>query len=78
MNQTTIGWTLFVAAIGMICSLLAVDVSKLSNWDNVWKPEFIGLVMAHLGTVITAFIGGKLIPPDRNPATRTRESDGDK
>jgi hypothetical protein len=77
MNPTSVGWTLFIAAVGMMCSLLSVDVTKLGAWSEVYKPEFIGLVMAHLGAVITAFIGGKLIPADRNPAMRTRQSDGD-
>lgn len=74
MNQTSVGWVLFIASIGSMCTLLAVDIAKLGQWGDVWKPEFVGLFMAHVGTVITAFIGGKLIPPDRD-GKRTRSTD---
>lgn len=78
MNNTTGGWLIFVAAIGMMCTLLAADVASLGQWHDVLAPKFVALELAHLGAVIGAFIGGKLIPVDRDPTDRTRSTDGGK
>ncbi len=75
MNQATGGWVLFIASIGMMCTLLSADVVRLATWNQAFTPGFIGIMMAHLGVVITAFIGGKLIPTDRDPTIRTRSTD---
>ena len=75
MDNKTTGWIMFIAAIGMMCGLLSVDIAKLMDWNDIAKPEFVGLFMAHLAAVITAFIGGKIIPADRNPGDRTRSDD---
>jgi len=75
MNSTSTGWMLFIASVGMMCSLLAVDVAKLAKWNDVFQPSFIALIMAHMGVVITAFVGGKIIPPDRNINSKERISD---
>lgn len=56
------GWIIFIAALGMMCSLLAIDISNMKSWLETTTPEFVGSVMAHIGAVIAAFIGGKLIP----------------
>lgn len=65
MNKTTGGWTIFIIALGMMCGLLSSDVGKLTSWNEAVKPQFVAIFMAHFGTVILAFIGGKQIPPDR-------------
>lgn len=62
MTPTKSGWILFIAALGMMCSLLAHDVSNLQTWNEFWTPSFIGVILAHIGAVITAFIGGRIIP----------------
>lgn len=62
MTPTITGWTIFLAALGMMAGLLAVDVSKLSAWSDAVSPPFVGTVLAHFGVVIGAFVGGKLIP----------------
>lgn len=74
MNQTTSGWILFVVALGMMCGLLSSDVGKLTDWNGAIKPGFIAQVMAHFGTVVLAFVGGKLIPESRDNKL-TREGD---
>ena len=79
MNPTpqTTGWIIFVAALGMMFGLMAVDVSKLSDWQAARAPAFIGTIMAHFGAVATAFVGGRLIPTppaDAQPGGR-RSSD---
>lgn len=75
MDKTTSGWIVFIVALGMMSGLLATDVGKLTQWNQALTPAFIAVVMAHFGVVITAFIGGKLIPENRNPTMRERASD---
>lgn len=74
MNQTTSGWVIFIVALGMMSGLLANDVAKLTIWGDAVKPAFVAIVMAHFGTVVVAFIGGKLIPSDRDPNGRVSDS----
>jgi hypothetical protein len=74
MNKTTAGWVVFVAAIGMMLGLLSVDVSQLKDLCEAYSPGFIGSTMGHISVVITAFIGGKLIPESRT-SQLTRSSD---
>lgn len=75
MNNTSIGWIVFVGCIGMMASLMAVDIGTLHTWQDARTPAFIGGQMGHLGTVIAAFIAGKIIPADRDPLDRTRSTD---
>ncbi len=63
---TSTGWVVFIAALGMMFGLLAVDVSQLDHWAQATTPAFIGQILGHLGAVIAAFCGGKLIPTDRD------------
>lgn len=58
------GWVLFIAAIGMMFTLMSAEITSLSDWHNAGTPGFIGKVIAHLGVVIAAFVGGKLIPTE--------------
>ena len=64
MNGSQKGWTLFVAAIGMMAGLLAVEVRELAAWSDATSPSFISGVLAHFGVVVGAFVGGKLIPTE--------------
>lgn len=64
MNNKSAGWTLGIAAFGMVIGLMAVDVASLDSWALAVKPSFVGLQMAHLSVTIAAFIGGKLIPTE--------------
>lgn len=67
---TQAGFIVFLAAVGMMAGLMAVDVSKLADWQAARTPLFIGTCMAHFGAVITAFVGGKLLPTDPMPGGR--------
>ena len=62
MSDSGKGWFLFLAAFGMMLTLEAVEISKLQAWSDATTPAFVGIAAAHIGTVIAAFIGGKLIP----------------
>jgi hypothetical protein len=74
MTQTHTGWIIFLAGLGMMCGLLAADIVKLHEWRSVATPEFVGTALGHFAAVITAFIGGKLLPTDAEPGGR-RASD---
>ena len=62
MTDTGKGWFLFIAAMGMMFTLGSVEVASLHSWNEATTPIFFGKFLAHIGTVIAAFIGGKLIP----------------
>jgi hypothetical protein len=60
------GWIAFIAALGMMLTLESVEIGNLSSWSDVYQPSFIAKLLAHLGTVIGAFLGGRLIPTPNN------------
>lgn len=62
MTQVQTGWMLFIVALGMMCTLLSGDISNLAHWRDAADPAFVGGFVAHLGAVITAFVGGKMLP----------------
>lgn len=62
MTQTQTGWTLLVVSLGMMCTLLSGDIANLHQWRDASDPAFVGGFIAHLGAVITAFVGGKMLP----------------
>lgn len=62
MKKTT-GWILVAAAIGMFCNMVAIDIAQLPAWETVRdNPAFVGKLVGYLGTVLTAFAAGKLLP----------------
>ena len=73
MSQNTTGWIVFIAALGMMVGLVAVDVQSLEAWESARTPAFIGRAMFSFSTVVTAFIGGKLLPAPRSRATNQTE-----
>lgn len=73
-TQTTVGWVIFVAAIGMLFGMISVDIVGLKDWNQVQTPLFVGTAIGHVAAVITAFVGGKLIPEGRD-STFTRSTD---
>jgi hypothetical protein len=62
MNQKHMGWLTALAGMGMMLGLLAGDVSNLKNWSDAFYPAFFSGVMTHIAAVITAFVGGNLVP----------------
>ena len=78
MTSTQTGWMIFVAAFGMMAGMLAVDVAALKAWTELSTPLFVGTSLGHVGAVIAAFVGGKIMPIDREPTLRTRANDGTK
>lgn len=58
-----------------MATLLSFDMAKISTWQEVMTPGFFALLLAHLGTVIAAFVGGVLIPASRDTTQRTRTTD---
>ena len=62
MTDNTKGYFIFIAALGLMLTMMAADVKGLEGWQNAFMPDFVGQMFAHLGAVIAAFVGGKLIP----------------
>jgi glycerol-3-phosphate acyltransferase PlsY len=73
-TMTTAGWVIFVAAIGMMLGMLAVDIASLKAWSDMQTPVFVGTTLGHMAAVIAAFVGGKIIPAVRN-GQLTRSND---
>lgn len=69
MTPTQMGYLVLIAALGMILTLLSGDVAHLEHWGDALDPAFMAGVMTHLGAVIAAFVGGKLIPTAPDPNT---------
>ena len=66
MSPQNTGWFLFIASLGMMAALVSNDITSLEAWESATSPAFVGKLLANVGTVITAFIGGKMIPTDKN------------
>lgn len=66
MEQSTKGILVFVAGIAMLMGLVAVEIAQLEAWESWTTPGFIAKLLAHIAAVLTAFVGGKLMPTDRN------------
>lgn len=64
MNNKTAGWTLGIAALGMMLGLMASDIHDLQTWQEVYTPVFVASMFAHVSVVIMSFLGGKLIPTE--------------
>ncbi len=74
MTNSTAGYVVFAAACGMMFGLLSIDVSKLQSWHEISSPGFVASIFGHLGVVLTAFVGGKLVPENRqNKLTRSTD-----
>lgn len=61
------GWIVGLAAIGVMLTMSSVQIGNLDSWDQALTTKFIAQQLANVGSVIAAFVGGKLIPqPERN------------
>lgn len=75
-TRTTAGWIVLLAAVAMLFSLISIDLIAIHDgWAKLSTPMFVGTIIGHFATVITAFIGGKLIPVERDSNVRTRDTD---
>ncbi len=79
MNSTKAGYIVFAAAMGMMFGLLSVDVSQLQDWHEISTPGFVASILGHMGVVLTAFVGGKLVPENRqDKLTRSTDRSADR
>ena len=62
MTQSTTGWILFMAALGMMAGLMGAEINNMADWALVVTPAFVGKGLIHFSTVVAAFVGGKLLP----------------
>ena len=67
MNNKTTGYTLGLAAMGMMLGLMSADIKEISSWSEVFSPVFVAAMFGHISVVVMAFIGGKLIPTEPQP-----------
>lgn len=74
MTATNSGWILFVAALGMMASLMGNELVSLKTWSEATTIAFVGKTMIHFGVVVAAFVGGRLIPTERD-STQQRKDD---
>lgn len=65
MTPTTTGNVIFIAALGMTLGLLGSEVQGLSGWAEAASTAFVGKAFVHLSTVIGAYVGGRLIPTNK-------------
>ena len=62
MTPKNTGWTIFIAALGMMATLTAADIKDLKDWSEMFHPGFVASMLLHFGTVVAAFVAGKIIP----------------
>jgi hypothetical protein len=74
MTPKQAGWTVFIVALGMMSTLMSVEICDLVSWWDMTAPSFIGTLLAHFGTVIGAYVAGRLTPENRD-GKQTRSSD---
>lgn len=48
-----------------MAALMSNDVGNLESWNAAFQPAFMGNMLAHAGAVIAAFVGGKMIPANK-------------
>jgi hypothetical protein len=64
MTNKAVGWTLAAASLGMMLVLISADIKNLQSFHDAMTPLFVGNMLAHIGNVLMAFVGGKLIPTE--------------
>lgn len=62
MTPSSKGWFIFIAALGMALTLMSAEITSLHSWAELAAPPVAGKLLAHIGSVIGAFVGGRLIP----------------
>lgn len=70
MTQKQTGYVVLIAALGVMATLLGNEISAFHAWGEALAPAFIGKALIHVGTVVGAFVGGKLIPTVESDANR--------
>lgn len=71
MSTNTAGWILFATALGSMLGLVGVDIAALESWAQMTTPVFVGTTLAKVGSIIVAFLGGKIMPTPQ-PGDRRR------
>lgn len=66
MTATNSGWILFIAALAMMAGLMGNELVTLKAWSEAATISFVGKTLIHFSVVVGAFIGGRLIPTDKD------------
>lgn len=60
--QAHVGLVIFLVSLGMMASLVGGDLKNLNSWSEALYPSFVGGIFIHFAAVVTAAVGGNLVP----------------
>ena len=75
MTRSQTSGVVLIAAMGMMASLMAVEIMEIVSWSELATPKFVGTLLMHFGTVIGAYVAGRLIPENRDGKSTRREDE---
>lgn len=61
MTRETTGRGLLVACLGMFLGLVAMDFN-VPTWGELLTPTFVGRLLFHAASVISAYYAGQVLP----------------
>lgn len=64
MSPKQTGYIVFLAALGVMATLIGNEVATFHTWGEAVTPAFIGQALMNIGSVIASFVGGRLIPTE--------------
>lgn len=62
VNKKTAGYLVLVTALGMSFGLIGNEIKNVKDWAELFSPGFVGTTFIHMGTVIGAYVGGRITP----------------
>ena len=62
MTSQHTGWIILVSAGGMMAGLMANEVRELTSWGQATTPPIMAGLLAHVPTVVLAWVIGRLLP----------------
>lgn len=62
MTSQHTAWIILVSAGGMMAGLMANEVRELTSWAQATTPAFMAGFLAHVATVVLAWVSGRLLP----------------
>jgi hypothetical protein len=60
-----IGAMTAIMAVGALLGLIGQEIAALPDWAQAKVPGFVGKVLAHIATVIAAFVSGQYLKSPR-------------
>lgn len=63
----TAHWAMLIACIALALNAIGMDISELMGWEAVKTPTFIGSLISHVGSILGAYVSGRLFTIDKLP-----------